>query len=103
MHHITPRTIVKAVSDLEEFQTTARRQGLEVLRDTERPMSAKEIPDLANELEGRMRDAADNLDFELAAILRDQWLELREMAAMGSVKGKAARPQTARQANQKAV
>ena len=82
-HHITPRTIVKAVSDLEEFQSTAKRQGLEVLRRTERPLSAKEIPDLANELEGRMREAAENLDFELAAILRDQWLELREMAAMG--------------------
>ena len=95
-HHITPRTIVKAVSDLEEFQTTARRQGLEVLRNTERPMSAKEIPDLANELEGRMRDAADNLDFELAAILRDQWLELREMAAMGSVKGKGRKTRATR-------
>ena len=96
LHHITPRTIVKAVSDLEEFQTTARRQGLEVLRNTERPMSAKEIPDLANELEGRMRDAADNLDFELAAILRDQWLELREMAAMGSVKGKGRKTRATR-------
>ncbi|MBI5240808.1 MAG: excinuclease ABC subunit UvrB [Elusimicrobia bacterium] len=82
-HHITPRTIVKAVSDLEEFQTTAKRRGLEVLRRTERPLSAKEIPDLAAEIETRMREAADNLDFELAAALRDEWLELREMAAMG--------------------
>jgi excinuclease ABC subunit B len=82
-HHITPRTIVKAVSDLEEFQTTAKRQGLEVLRRTERPLSAKEIPDLAAEIESRMREAAENLDFELAAMLRDEWLELREMAAMG--------------------
>jgi len=83
-HGITPRTIVKAVSELEEFQSAAKRRGLEVLRRTEAPLSAKEIPDLARELESRMRDAADNLDFELAAILRDQWLELREMAAMGA-------------------
>ncbi|MDD5627814.1 MAG: helicase-related protein, partial [Elusimicrobia bacterium] len=82
-HGITPRTIVKAVSDLEEFQTTAKRQGLEVLRRTEKPLSAKEIPDLAAEIESRMREAAENLDFELAAMLRDEWLELREMAAMG--------------------
>src|SRR3989339_744068 len=46
-HGITPRTIVKAVSDLEEFQTTAKRRGLEVLRRTERPLSAQEIPDPA--------------------------------------------------------
>ena len=91
-HGITPRTIVKAVSDLEEFQTTAKRRGLEVLRRTERPLSAKEIPDLAAEIETRMREAAENLDFELAASLRDEWLELREMAAMGprpAIKGRA--------------
>ncbi len=82
-HHITPRTIVKAVSDLEEFQSTAKRQGLEVLRRTERPLSAKEIPGLAAEIESRMREAAENLDFELAMMLRDEWLELKEMAAMG--------------------
>jgi len=90
-HHITPRTIVKAVSDLEEFQSTAKRQGLELLRRTERPLSAQEIPDLAAEIEARMREAADNLDFELAAMLRDEWLELKEMAAMGprpAIKGR---------------
>ena len=81
LHGITPRTIVKAVSDLEEFERTAKRSGLELLRQTERPISAKEIPDLIVELEKRMREAADNLDFETAAQLRDEWLELREMAA----------------------
>ncbi|MFA6003816.1 MAG: excinuclease ABC subunit UvrB [Elusimicrobiota bacterium] len=82
-HKITPRTIIKAVSELEEFQTTAKRQGLALLRDTEKPLSAKDIPDLTRELESRMREAADNLDFETAAVLRDEWLELREMSASG--------------------
>ncbi|MDD5656570.1 MAG: excinuclease ABC subunit UvrB [Elusimicrobia bacterium] len=97
-HGITPRTIVKAVSQLEEFQSSAKRSGLELLRRTERPLSAKEIPDLAAEIESRMRQAADNLDFELAAALRDEWLELREMAAMG-VKGGSTKPSRRRPAS----
>ncbi len=80
LHHITPKTIVKAVSRLEEFELGAKRTGLGVLRRTETPLSAKEIPDLIVELASRMRAAADNLDFETAAALRDEWLELREMA-----------------------
>lgn len=99
-HGIKPRTIVKAVSELEEFQTSAKRQGLEILRRTEAPLSAREIPGLARELESRMREAADNLDFELAAVLRDQWLELREMSAMGSKNPSAAAPRRKRRSRQ---
>ncbi len=80
-HGIKPKTIVKAVQDLAEFQSTAKREGLMMLRETARPLSAKDVPILAEELEARMREAADNLDFETAAILRDQLFELREMAA----------------------
>ena len=82
-HGITPRTIVKAVQDLEEFQSAAKREGLSLLRETDRPLTARDIPVIAEELEARMKDAADNLDFELAAILRDQLFELREMRVKG--------------------
>jgi excinuclease ABC subunit B len=81
LHHITPKTIVKAVEELEEFQNNAKRQGLSLLRETGRPLSAKDVPVLVEELESRMKDAADNLDFEVAAELRDQLFELREMSA----------------------
>ncbi|MBI4377220.1 MAG: excinuclease ABC subunit UvrB [Elusimicrobia bacterium] len=82
-HGIKPRSIVKAVSDLEEFQSTAKREGLALLRETEKPLTAKDVPALAEEIEARMREAADNLDFELAAELRDQLYELKEMAVRG--------------------
>ncbi|UPT73098.1 MAG: excinuclease ABC subunit UvrB [Elusimicrobiota bacterium] len=36
-HGITPKTIVKAVEELEEFQSTAKREGLSLLRDAETP------------------------------------------------------------------
>jgi excinuclease ABC subunit B len=91
MHGITPKTIVKAVEELEEFQTTAKREGLSILGEMEKALTAKDVPILAEELEGRMKEAADNLDFELAAALRDQLYQLREMAAVKK-KGKSIIP-----------
>lgn len=86
-HKITPKTIVKAVGELEEFQNAAKREGLAILREAEKAITAKDVPILAEEIEKRMKEAADNLDFELAAALRDQLFELRQMTAM---KGKGA-------------
>ncbi|MDE2238074.1 MAG: UvrB/UvrC motif-containing protein, partial [Elusimicrobia bacterium] len=86
-HKITPKTIVKAVEALEEFQTEAKQKAMMVLRENEGPLKAKDVPLIAEDLEARMKDAADNLDFELAAALRDQLFELREM----SVKSGSAR------------
>jgi excinuclease ABC subunit B len=88
-HKITPRTIIKAVDDLEEFQSAAKREGLAMLRDAEKPLTAKDVPVMVEEIEARMKDAADNLDFELAAELRDQLFELREMSAVKKTKARA--------------
>jgi excinuclease ABC subunit B len=91
-HKITPRTIVKAVEQLEEFQSQAKIAAISMLRQTDGPLTAKDVPVIAEELETRMKDAADNLDFELAAALRDQLFELREMSvASGKGRGKAKR------------
>ena len=85
-HGITPKTIVKAILDLDEFQSEAKREGLKLMRDAAnaRPLSAKNAPYLVETLERQMRDAADSLDFELAALLRDQLFELREMTGLRS-------------------
>lgn len=87
-HGITPKTVIKAVSELEEFQSQAKKEGLAFLRETEKPLSAKDVPVLAEEIEKRMKDAAENLDFELAALLRDQLFELKEMSASKKSAGK---------------
>ncbi len=81
LHGITPKTIIKAVSELEEFQTAAKREGLMLLRDADKPLSAKDLPGIIEEVEGRMRAAADSLDFEQAVLLRDQLFELKSMSA----------------------
>ena len=79
--NITPKTIVKAVSNLEEFESQAKRNGLSLLKETETPLSSKDVPILAEEIEKRMKEAAENLDFETATLLRDQLFELKEMSA----------------------
>jgi excinuclease ABC subunit B len=82
-HGITPKTVLKKVEELEEFQSQAKREGLAIIRQTEgAEFSPKDLPKLAAGLESKMREAAENLDFETAAILRDQLLELKEMAGV---------------------
>ncbi|MFA6317701.1 MAG: excinuclease ABC subunit UvrB [Elusimicrobiota bacterium] len=85
-HGITPRSIEKAVAELSEFQTSAQRKGLTLLRDRKMELSAKTLPLLVKDLEAQMREAADNLDFELAAVLRDQLFELKGMQVGGAPK-----------------
>ncbi len=83
-HRITPQTVVKAIHELEEFEVKAKKVGLAaMLRDSAaKPLSKKNLPHLLSDLERQMRDAADNLNFELAAVLRDQVFELREMSGI---------------------
>ncbi len=83
-HAITPRSIVKSVGDIR-FVTrvadarTARRPA-ETLKH---PADAAEREALISLLESQMRAAAEELDFELAALLRDQLLELKAQGGSG--------------------
>ncbi len=89
-HGVTPKTIVKAVHDLEEFQYGAKKEGLSIIRDVEsQPLNKKNLPNLIGEVEKRMKEAADNLDFELAAALRDQLFELKELRVGAKTKAPA--------------
>jgi excinuclease ABC subunit B len=99
-HGIKPKTIVKAVEELEEFQSTAKREGLMLLRDAERPLTAKDLPTIVAEVESRMKAAADALDFEQAALLRDQLFELKSMSATKS-KPRGGRSKSSRLADQR--
>src|SRR5437773_125575 len=80
-HDITPRSIVKSV-DQVRFATrvadakTAKAASAAVRR----PADARERDALIRLLEQQMQAAAEELDFELAALLRDQILELRAEA-----------------------
>jgi excinuclease ABC subunit B len=82
-HNITPTTIVSAIHDLEEFQYKAKEEGLKYLmqEDGGEYVSPKNMESVINQLDKQMREAADNLDFETAAILRDRIIVLKEMKA----------------------
>ncbi len=78
-HHITPRSIQKAEVELKEFENSAKNEGLGILHEALPQPTAKNIKKVAAEVERQMREAADNLNFELAAEMRDRLFELRQM------------------------
>ena len=78
-HHITPRSIQKAEVELKEFENSAKNEGLGILHEALPQPTAKNIKKVAAEVERQMREAADNLNFELAAELRNRLFELRQM------------------------
>ena len=82
---ITPKTIVSAVHDLEEFQMKAKETLLPGLfREAGASyLTRKELPNLIKQLEAQMREAADALDYELAAVIRDKMIEIKDMMATG--------------------
>ena len=78
-HHITPRTIQKTEADLKEFERQAQTSAFGILSESLPEPTAKNIKHLEKDLEQQMRDAADALNFELAAELRDRLFELKQM------------------------
>jgi excinuclease ABC subunit B len=95
-HGITPRSIVKSMEEVRLSTHVADAR-------TERPEPKLAVQDkvdlrdparraaLVQALERQMREAAANLEFELAAMLRDQLNELKAMAAPDVRRGPAPR------------
>ncbi len=75
-HGITPQTIKKAVRDLISISRDIAKEEVAFSKDPE-SMSKKELQKLIAETEKKMKKAATDLNFELAATLRDQMLELK--------------------------
>ena len=75
-HGITPRSIVKSVVDIR-FVTRVADARAPAPPTGPRPVDANEREALMRLLEQQMQAAAEQLDFELAAVLRDQLLELK--------------------------
>ena len=77
-HGITPQTIKKAVRDLISISKKVAAEELRLEKDPE-SMSEKELTKLVKELEKKMKKAAAELNFEMAAELRDKLIELKKM------------------------
>ena len=76
-HGITPTTIKKAVRDLIAISKAASEPKADMEKDIE-SMSHKELEKLLKELGKQMHKAAAELDFERAAELRDQIIEIKK-------------------------
>ena len=76
-HGITPQTIRKAVRDLISISKEVTEEQVCFEKDPE-SMSRQELEDLIKKVEKEMRKAAADLNFEAAAQLRDQMIELKK-------------------------
>jgi len=76
-----PTSIVKSVHDLTERVRTLAAEKVPVEPGKPIPLSALPLDEMARmikQLEKEMKAAAEALEFEKAAVLRDQILELRQ-------------------------
>ncbi len=95
-HAITPTTVKKAIRRGIELELRARRTAKEALTTDGKEYDRAE---LLSELEKTMLEAAQSLEFEKAATIRDQIAEVKSAPAMGKVKrpargGKKVKPGT---------
>src|SRR3954451_8571257 len=88
-HGITPEGIVKAIRRGIEEEIQAKN---EVARAVGRDEATEATEEFLNELEAEMLKAAENLEFERAAALRDRIMQLRSAQDGGPVRS-AASPQ----------
>lgn len=75
-HGITPTTIQKAVRDLISISKVIAKEELRFEKDPE-SMNRKELEKLIQDVEKQMKKAAADLNFEMAAELRDKMVELK--------------------------
>ena len=69
-HHIVPKTIIKDVRDLIDIGTPAKSEK------QAKPLTASERSEEIDRLKRQMKEAAKNLEYEYAALLRDRIIEL---------------------------
>ncbi|MCJ7425857.1 MAG: UvrB/UvrC motif-containing protein, partial [Dehalococcoidales bacterium] len=75
-HGITPQGIRKAIRDITERVKVAAE--VRAVYSADAPPTREDVARLVKELEGQMKTAARNLEFEKAALIRDRIIALRQ-------------------------
>jgi len=78
-HGITPKTIIKKIQDITEQMRTEHAKTVSGLLEIDKKMFEKDRTRLIRQKEKQMDGAVKILDFETAAILRDEILELQKL------------------------
>ncbi len=76
---ITPKTILKSINDITKGMESLHKKAADTALDTEIKLGGKKLSTLLNKKEKEMKIAAKDLDFETAAILRDEIKKLNKM------------------------
>jgi len=82
-HNITPQTVRKAIRQSLEIETRAHRTAREAIHADETEYDRTELIAM---LEKEMLEAAEALEFEKAAAIRDRIKQIEDAPAMGKVK-----------------
>jgi excinuclease ABC subunit B len=98
-HGITPTTIKKAIKDITDELRSEHGRAVQQLLDVDKELYKKDPRKFIAEKRQQMSDAVQNLDFETAAILRDEIYTItkgeppKRSALRGKEAGKAKREQ----------
>jgi len=85
-HGITPETIRKSIHDLLTSVYEADYYTVPVVREEdEEYVSPREIPEVIKRLKKEMREAAEQLEFEKAAQIRDRLQRLQQQVLTGDI------------------
>lgn len=79
-HGITPKTIIKKIKDITDTLEREHHQAVSLLLETDEKLYKKAPKKVIKEKTKEMEEAVKNLDFETAAIIRD---EIRALESMG--------------------
>jgi excinuclease ABC subunit B len=77
-HGITPKTIIKAIHDITDQMKTEHKKAVDTLLNIDKAKFEKDPEKLMRQKEKQMNAAAKIMDFETAAILRDEIRALEE-------------------------
>ncbi len=80
-HHITPQTIQKRIHDIVGDIQKARTRAVGELAELDKAAYGGDVKKLIKAKREQMHQAADALDFETAALIRDEISKLEEKAA----------------------
>lgn len=84
-HGITPETIKKVIHDITDQLKTEHDKAVDELVRIDKVMAVNDPKALLRQKEEQMKEAVKALDFETAALIRDELIELREKHGLGSL------------------
>ncbi len=85
-HGITPKTIIKKIQDITDQLKSEHAKTVSTLLEIDKKLFDKDPAKLIKQKERQMESSVKILDFETAAILRDEIAELQKMATPPKIK-----------------